>query len=478
MTGLDAVRAVADAVLYEGYLLYPYRATSAKNQLRWQFGVLGPDGVAEAGTGEDSRLEMQVLLRGPVSLTVHVRFLQLQRRRTERFEGDRFVDAPELRIDGERWFAWDEAIEVERSHLLERADDTWTVTADAGEEIEELRAAVDGVVAGRLVRQRWHVEAACSARLEPVGGLYRLTVAINNVTSPAGLDKEAALRQSLIGTHLIIEGAGFVSVIDPPADAQAAAESCRQHRCWPVLVGEPGEELRYLSGGDDPPEPPRTSSFVLGSPIILYDYPEIAQESAGSLFDATEIDEILTLRVLTMTEEEKAEARATDPKAAAIIERCDQMTSEEMQRLHGVLRDPFSAGPDPFQGPDPFTAGLADDPYAIFDDDHDPETASVLIFGERVGKGSMVRINPQRRADAQDLFYANQVARVVAVHRDLDGETHLAVVLVDDPAAELHDWYGRYLYFAPDELEPVGSTFEDHLHASSPTVEPRKENQR
>lgn len=461
MTGLDAVRAVADAVLYEGYLLYPYRATSAKNQLRWQFGVLGPYGAAEAGTGEDSRLEMQALLRHPVPLTVHLRFLQLQQRRTERFEGEGFVDGPELRIDGKRWFAWDEAIEVERSHLLERDEDTWTVVAEAGEEIDELRTAMSGVVAGRLVRQRWPVEAACSARLEPIGGLYRLTVAINNLTNSAGLDRESVLRQSLIGTHLIIEGAGFVSVIDPPAEARAAAESCRQHRCWPVLVGEPGEER-----------------IVLGSPIILYDYPEIAQESAGSLFDATEIDEILTLRVLTMTEEEKAEARATDPKAAAIIERCDRMTPEQLQRLHGVLRDPFGAGPDLFPGPDSFAVGLADDPYAIFDDDHDPETASVLIFGERIGKGSMVRINPQRRADAQDLFYADQLARVVAVHRDLDGETHLAVVLVDDPAAELHDWYGRYLYFAPDELEPVGDTFDEHPHASPPTMEPRKENQK
>ena len=43
------------------------------------------------------------------------------------------------------------------------------------------------------------------------------------------------------------------------------------------------------------------------------------------------------------------------------------------------------------------------------------------------------------------------------MHFDVDGETHVAVVLVDDPAAELHDWYGRYLYFAPDELEPLAA---------------------
>src|SRR6187455_1317858 len=136
---LDLARTVADAVLYEGYLLYPYRATSAKNQLRWQFGVLGPRGAAEAGDGEESRLEMQTLLRGPVPLSIHVRFLQLQRRRTERLEGKSFVDVPELRIDGEQWFAWDEAIEVEQSHRLEGAEDTWAVVASAAEEIEELR---------------------------------------------------------------------------------------------------------------------------------------------------------------------------------------------------------------------------------------------------------------------------------------------------------------------------------------------------
>ena len=79
----------------------------------------------------------------------------------------------------------------------------------------------------------------------------------------------------------------------------------------------------------------------------------------------------------------------------------------------------------------------------------------MLINGISVSKDSLVRVHPTRRADAQDLFFADQLARVTAVLSDVDGGTHVAVVLVDDPAAELHDWYGRYLYFAPDELEPV-----------------------
>ena len=147
-------------------------------------------------------------------------------------------------------------------------------------------------------------------------------------TSPerAG-SKEEAIRASLIGAHLLIEttGGGFVSLLDPPAEAQAAVAECRQHRCWPVLAGPPG-----------------TNDVVLVSPIILYDHPEVAPESAGALFDSTEIDEILTLRVMTLTEAEKAEARATDPRAAEIIDRCEAMSPEDLQRLHGVLRDPHA----------------------------------------------------------------------------------------------------------------------------------------
>jgi len=50
-TQMDVARQVADAVLYEGYLLYPYRASARKNQIRWQWGVLVPLAYAAAGHG-------------------------------------------------------------------------------------------------------------------------------------------------------------------------------------------------------------------------------------------------------------------------------------------------------------------------------------------------------------------------------------------------------------------------------------------
>jgi hypothetical protein len=204
--------------------------------------------------------------------------------------------------------------------------------------------------------------------------------------------------------------------------------------------------------------PTGSSDVVLGSPIILYDHPEIAEQSAGALFDSTEIDEILSLRVMTMTDAEKAEARATDPRAAEIIDRCDQMSPETLRDLHGVLRDPRGPRATPEAALDPGDVPWWD-PAA--DESIRPDTDSVLINGVSVAKGSLVRVHPSRRADAQDLFFADQVARVTAVLADVDGETHVAVVLVDDPAADMHEWYGRYFYFAPEELEPLDQAREE-----------------
>ncbi|MGH3505473.1 MAG: hypothetical protein ACRDQA_31955, partial [Nocardioidaceae bacterium] len=250
---------------------------------------------------------------------------------------------------------------------------------------------------------------------------------------------------SHLGAHLLLvaHDGEFVSLLDPPSDAQDAAAGCHQHRCWPVLAGPPGD-----------------TSVLLGSPIIVYDHPEVAEQSPGALFDSTEIDEILTLRVMTMTEEEKAEARATDPRAAEIIDRCEQLTPEQMQQMHGVLRDPGTSVPtisDPASSPPVFTT---DTPW--WDPESDasvhPESDSVVVSGVPVANGSLVRLHPARRADAQDLFFVDQVARVTSVHSDVDGNTHVAVVLEADPAAEMHDWYGRYLYFAPDEIEPLSGS--------------------
>ena len=432
----DRARAVADAVLYEGYLLYPYRATSNKNQSRWQFGVLGPQGAADTGLGEDGTLSAQVLVRSyrVPSTSGVVRFLQLQHRGVERdVGGGRFEPVDELTAGSQRWLSWDEAVECEISIEPFRVTSlprTYEISVPAGRDVEN----VEG---GRIVRTRRSLHGLVAMSAEQDGDLLRLTFEVRN-TAPPAADKDEAIATSLIGTHLLIEvtEGEFVSLLEPPDSAAGAVARCGQHRCFPVLAGPAGE-----------------ADLVLVSPIILYDHPEIAEQSKGALFDSTEIDEILTLRVMTMTDEEKAQARATDPLAARIIDRCDSMSPEAMLDLHGVLRNPHAPTQEP--GLIPEIPADVDwwDPMA--DTAVRPGLDAILINGTRVTRGSRVRLRPSRRADAQDLFYADKIARVTSVHEDVDGDQHVGVVLEDDPAADLHDWYGRYLYFAPDEVEPL-----------------------
>jgi hypothetical protein len=434
---IDQVRAVADAVLYEGYLLYPYRASSAKNRSRWQFGVLGPPGAARAGVGEEPAMTMQCLVdvhRPDATVTVDLRFLRLQTRQVERREPDgRYVPVSELTVAGRSILTWDEAVEHQESLAPLRlyAGTTANVPVDlcAGRDVEPL----DGD-AGRVVRRRRPITGAVRVRAEEDDGLLRLSVTVRNERGGADGDPDMAIRSSLIGAHVVLkaDGAEFVSLLEPPAHAEAAAGRCRQDRCWPVLAGPEG-----------------TTDLLLGAPIILYDHPQVAEQSAGALFDSTEIDEILTLRVMTMTDAEKAEARATDPRARELIDRCDAMSPAELQRLHGILRDPHS---EDVPWWDPAADAAAS-----------PATDEVVINGVRVARDSVVRVHPSRRADAQDLFFAGQLARVTAVLGDVDGGVHVALVLLDDPAADLHDEAGRYFYFAPDELEPVPSVKEDQL---------------
>lgn len=497
--GLSLARAVADAVLYEGYLLYPYRASSAKNQARWQFGVLGPPGAAAAGAGEVPDMAADCLLEpGPAArVDVHLRFLHLQTRSAERADDGGFAPIEELIVGASRWLSWDEATDQEITlgpYSLGQlaAGVRAPLNVPAAEAIEPVLDA-DGATAGRLVRRRRQLRGelrlmatqvpaevfasdAGSADMPAHGPLWRLRVTVEN-TAAATADKRSAIELSFIGAHVLlaVHDADFLSVIDPPEWASAAAASCRQHRCWPVLAGPQGQR-----------------DVLLLSPIILYDHPAVAPESTVELFDATEIDEILTLRVLTLTDEEKAEARSTDARAAAIIERCENMTAEELQQLHGILRNPHAGS---LAGPG--TSGYGDFPgfavpeypdteftvpeYSVPGDGAvdettdettgadtpwwdpardaavDPESDTVFIDGVPVSRGSRVRVVPLRRADAQDLFFAGKSGRVTGVHFDVDGGTHVAVVLEADPAAELQEWYGRYLYFAPEELVPLAA---------------------
>jgi hypothetical protein len=442
---------VADAVLYEGYVLYPYRASSSKNRVRFQFGVVAPRGYAETSGSETWVTQTECLIEPGAAplLDLKIRFLQLQARGVEEaveetFRPVEFLDLEgEREGEGERLAAWDEGVErqLEVTGIALRdllaAERVIPLDAAAGHEIEELRSPA-GALRGRLVRERWAISAVVRLAAEEAGGWLRLRVRVENQTPwPDGApsERDLALRRSLLGAHtlLAVRDGAFVSLLDPPAAAAAAAAACDNQHTWPVLIGPEGSR-----------------EVMLSSPIILYDYPAVAPESPGDLCDSTEIDEILTLRIMTLTDEEKREARGTDPRARRIVARADEMPPEIFERLHGAMRSLAAVAPDAPASELASWESFLNPPGMA-----PPEEATVEVGGVRLGKGSRVRLQPSRRADSMDFFLAGRTARVAAVHRDVDDEVYLAVTLDDDPAGDLHGWVGRYFYFYPDEVEPL-----------------------
>jgi hypothetical protein len=373
---------IAQAMLYEGYLLYPYRR-STKNQQRWTFGGIFPPGYP----GESSETQTQLLLRAGTRsrLTITLRFLQA-------------FDKGEPPSDG-----WQEAIE--RSV---RIDDV---------ALDDLTQNPRGM--------NFHfkpVDGVMEVFAERYGNdLVRITVKISNVShlqaqSPS---RTEASKHAMLSAHVVATASDgqFISLIDPPPDCVDAGKACKNTRLWPVLVGNPGE-----------------TDTVLAVPLILYDYPQIAPESPGDLFDGTEIDEILSLRIMTLTDEEKREAAALDDRAARLIERTLSLAREQLMRLHGAMRQPH-------------------------------KIEAVHIADAELRVGDQVRLRPrmkgrQQGADAFDIILDGKSATIAAIEQDYENRIHLAVTIDDDPGADIGaaGKIGHRFFFGPDEVEPIAHT--------------------
>jgi hypothetical protein len=329
---MDAVAQIADAVLYEGYLLWPYRRTAIKNQRRWTFGGIYPERHSAVHPDDRPAMQTECLVEGGPGcrVEVRVRFLQVVERRVARAAaGNGLEPVAELIVDGERHVGWEEAVEREiATPALALADlaspRRFAIDVPAGTGEEELCDAA-GARAGAFVRS-WRALGGAvqvgAAALEP--GLHRLTVRIENESPFETGTREEALKQTFCSAHTVLraEAGAFVSLTDPPAALRDQAEACENVGTWPVLVGAEGDRTTMLS-----------------SPIILPDYPEIAPESPGDLFDASEIDQLLTLSILSMTDEERQEMKAADPKAREILERTEALSNEELMRMHGAIRE-------------------------------------------------------------------------------------------------------------------------------------------
>src|SRR5262245_51896571 len=236
---LKLVERIANAVLYEGYLLYPYRPSAIKNRLRFNFGVVHP---RDYGLAHDElfcvQTECLAASNWRMALDVRVRFLHLTAREGWQEAVEREVTAPALRMD----HLLVEPLQMSFAFPTKRSSgalcEPWS---QGGQE------SINGIIeiAGLQVSER----------------VFKITTRILNLTPLAdapGVSRDEALKRSMVSTHTILSARGgeFISLLDPPESLREMAGSCRNIGTYPVLVGAEGER-----------------DTILSSPIILYDYP-------------------------------------------------------------------------------------------------------------------------------------------------------------------------------------------------------------
>jgi hypothetical protein len=416
-----AIEKIADAVLYEGYILYPYRPSAIKNQQRWNFGTLYPrEFVEQQKPVENFSFHTEVLVEGAAEWSIDLcfRFLQIVP------AGD---DA-----------GWDEGFARSRTlegFKLEELCNGLELTLDLSTPSKGEWDRVPGQFHARA--EKSIVAGLVMRAAEVQEGLYRVGITLANESHVLAEDqalRRMAQANAFTSAHLLLQinDGQFVSLLDPQPEFVEAVAACRNTGVFPVLAGEDGDRSRMLC-----------------SPIILYDYPQVAPESMGNFFDGTEMDEMLALRVMTLTDEEKAEMRRSDPHARAILERTETVPNEQMLKVHGAVR-----GMRTVMAEQAVESELGSwDPFP-----ERPAVEVVRIFGVDVRCGDRVRLWPQKTADIMDMAMKGKVAIIEAIEQDLEDNLQLAVVLEDDPGRDMGmlRQTGHRFFFSPDEVEPLG----------------------
>lgn len=469
----DMVEQIADAILYEGYILYPYRPSSIKNRHRWNFGALCPRSYSDLQQGNErwrSQTECLIVGNAETAVRIKLRFLHLVNRQVMRLpqpvmrpvrpDESSFIPVDSLSVGGRLFQNWQEAnereIDLPEFTLGGKSKPTepFHVQLPGSRSIESL-CETDGRQAGALVRTQNALEVEVHIGLEPLKvGLYKLTLEILNLTpfdNANNANRDEAMLFSLASSHLIlrIQKGSFVSLLDPSAEYADEVERCENIGTYPVLVGAEG-----------------ASTVMLSSPVILYDYPKIAPESAENLFDGTEIDEILTLRILALTDEEKSEMREGDERARRMLERIEA-NPEHLAKLHGTIRSiekvDLSDGPDRRNSLQTHKGASKNErdgtikDWNPFEQEEKPRLESVTVRGIELQRGDRVRLRPKKKADIMDLALADQVALIESIEQDYEEQIHLAVVLENDPGRDLGELRqpGHRFFFTPDEVEPI-----------------------
>jgi hydrogenase maturation protease len=437
---------IVNAVLYEGYILYPYRASSKKNRQRFTFGRVYPKEYSVAQKDQEPcSMQTEILVRprsADCAVNISVRFLHPMSREVgvlkEPISEMPATGEPAFHLVNEQLIGeklcqtWQESVErmVELPTLIvsEAAPKSTKLEFSSSRELEPIR---DGEkVAALFVRRQQELRGVVETSVTQIDDqVFKVTVRILNRTPVPATelqDQDAIVMRTFASTHTVlqVQGGEFISLLEPPPEYAEAAAACQNVNTWPVLVGEASKNERDV---------------MLSSPIILYDYPQIAPESAGDLFDGAEIDEILTLRIMTMTDEEKREMRGVDDHARKILERTEMLPDDHLLKMHGAMRGiPASSSNDEFFNP---TKRLE----------------SAIVAGVELRAGDKVRIWPKKRADIMDMALEGKVATIEALEEDLEKQVHFALVIDDDPGRDmgLLRQSGHRFFYSADEVEPI-----------------------
>jgi hypothetical protein len=476
----DVVENLAKSLLYEGYALYPYTTTNAKNATPTPFGIVYPPAYAERGSTTYDHLQIQCVLEYEPAATV---------------EGTVMFLVP----SGKEYRAVEQSITIADTPVEFLESVPAVVPVDVRDE------GGPGGVKGEV---RLEVK-----RLAP--GAARVTLRIENRTEVpseelASLDRPTALRRSMISVHPFVrtKGGKFVSPLES-TDARVAG--CKNINSWPVLATEEDDA-------------------VLGAAIMLPEHPQIAPESKVNFFDNTEIEEALVLHAQTLTDDMLDEIGRQDPAVQDMIACARQVTPEELLKMHGRLQmkgageETLGSTPDeaPFEerfsgsfqatpprapaGFDPShfplgqtqAGGSLHDPYAEFlqpaaplpDPAADPEMPvfeglapmatggfssrfqatpprapegyedlpglqEIEEDGRHFKRGDKVvlRLLMSDRQDAIDHMLSGKTATIERILKDYDGTIHLGVTVDGDPGQELLRESNRFMFFFLNEVE-------------------------
>lgn len=402
---------ISDAVLYEGYLLYPYRDSAIKNQYRWTFGCLFPEGwCRQYGPSERYRLHTEFLVAVTPGAEVDICLRCL-------------VLPPADQGDGE-------AQPMERQVVVAEIRPAELTDVCRGIGFQPVRNAKENerlaaypTIFSLPISEGCAIQAQLTIKSTEVErDVFRISIEVRNITESVDVEtRDQAAHHALLSTQLSLtcRDSEFLSLIDPPAHLKAAAAECRNDGCWPVLAGLPG-----------------TNNQLLISPIILDDYPQVAPESQGEMFDGTEIDEILTMRIRTLTDDEKAEMADSDPRASELLQRAEAVPDDELNQLHAVMR-PASTVPQSLE--------------------EDIAPASLRVDGIDLRPGDQVRLHPKGRNDIFDLALAGQTATIATIERDFEDQLYFTVTANCDPGQDFGQagLPGHRFFFRPEEVEPL-----------------------